>query len=81
MIRCSYIDYIALLCMYHAFVILFFPETPGLTIEELSLIFDTGRPGNATAATAELQQHAEDSKRRRMRNAAPPSCTSRTTKA
>ncbi|KAF2104987.1 general substrate transporter [Rhizodiscina lignyota] len=57
-----YIVYIALLCMYLALVVFFFPETRGLTIEEVSLIFDTGRLGNASAATAELQQHAADMK-------------------
>ena len=58
----SYIIYIALLCMYLVLVIYFFPETRGLTIEEVSLIFDTGRLGNATAATAELRAHVMDEK-------------------
>lgn len=55
-----YIVYIVLLCMYLVLIFLFFPETRRLSIEEVSLIFDTGRLGNASAVTAELQAHAQD---------------------
>ena len=48
--------------MYLVLVWLFFPETRGLTIEEVSLIFDTGRLGNAAMATAELEAHTADMK-------------------
>lgn len=56
----SYIVYIVLLCGYLALILLFFPETRRLSIEEVSLIFDTGRLGNASAVTAELHAHAQD---------------------
>jgi len=37
--------------------IFFFPETRGLSIEEVSLIFDTSRLRDASVATAELQAY------------------------
>ncbi|KAL1853092.1 hypothetical protein VTK73DRAFT_9108 [Phialemonium thermophilum] len=52
-----YIVYIALLCVYLVLVIFFFPETKRLTIEEVSLLFDTGRLGDSSAVTAELNAH------------------------
>lgn len=55
--RFSYIVYIALLCVYLILDIFFFPETRGLSIEEVSLIFDTSRLRDASVATAELQAY------------------------
>ncbi|GJN80089.1 sugar transporter [Purpureocillium lilacinum] len=49
-----YIVYICLLCVYLVLIYFFFPETRKLTIEEVSLIFDTGRLGDSAAVTAEL---------------------------
>lgn len=53
-----YIVYIALLCVYLVLIYFFFPETRRLTIEEVSVVFDTGRLGDASAATARLA-HSE----------------------
>jgi hypothetical protein len=39
---------------------MFFPETRRLTIEEVSVIFDTGRLGNASAVVAEFQENQKD---------------------
>ncbi|KAJ5611481.1 hypothetical protein N7528_008586 [Penicillium herquei] len=43
---------------------MFFPETSctasRLTIEEVSVLFDTGRLGSSTAATAELRRHEKE---------------------
>ncbi|KAK4936141.1 hypothetical protein LTR10_022937 [Elasticomyces elasticus] len=46
-----YIVYIALIAMYLVLILFFFPETRRMTIEEVSVLFDTGRKGNAQAAT------------------------------
>ncbi|KAK5168857.1 uncharacterized protein LTR77_006166 [Saxophila tyrrhenica] len=51
-----YIVYIVLQCVYLALIYLFFPETRRLSIEEVSVIFDTGRKGNAAAAAATFQE-------------------------
>ncbi|CAK7212566.1 hypothetical protein SEUCBS140593_001546 [Sporothrix eucalyptigena] len=50
-----YIVYIATIAMYLVLVILFFPETRYLTVEEVSVIFDKGRLATAADATAEFQ--------------------------
>lgn len=50
-----YIVYVAPLCGYLVLVYLFFPETRRLTIEEVSLVFDMGRLGSGSAATAKLR--------------------------
>ncbi|OQU94098.1 hypothetical protein CLAIMM_00510 isoform 2 [Cladophialophora immunda] len=51
-----YIVYIVLIVMYLVLIILFFPETRRLTIEEVSVIFDTGRLGSAKAAVEQFRQ-------------------------
>ncbi|KAL2865085.1 putative MFS sugar transporter [Aspergillus lucknowensis] len=51
-----YIVYIVLLCIYLTIVWFFFPETSKLTIEEVSVIFDTGRMGSAAAVAAEFSR-------------------------
>lgn len=51
----SYIVYIATISFYLVLVILFFPETRHLTVEEVSVIFDKGRLASAADATAEFQ--------------------------
>lgn len=40
--------------MYLTLIYLFFPETKRLSIEEVSVIFDTGRLGNVDAVRAEF---------------------------
>jgi hypothetical protein len=55
-----YIVYIVLQCVYLALIVLFFPETRRLSIEEVSVIFDTGRKGDAAAATAEFMDSNKD---------------------
>ncbi|KAK5728536.1 hypothetical protein LTR15_001672 [Elasticomyces elasticus] len=52
----NYIVYLVLICGYLTLIYFFFPETRRLSIEEVSVIFDTGRLGNAGAAAAEFQQ-------------------------
>jgi hypothetical protein len=56
-----YFIYLALQVVYLGLIVLFFPETRRLTIEEVSLIFDTGRLGNASAVVAEFQENQKDS--------------------
>lgn len=55
-----YFVYLALQCVYLFLIVMFFPETRRLTIEEVSVIFDTGRLGNAGAVVAEFQEHQKD---------------------
>ncbi|VUC29053.1 unnamed protein product [Clonostachys rosea] len=55
-----YIIYVVLLCVYLFIVYFFFPETRRLTIEEVSVIFDTGRLGTTSAATAQLSAYMKD---------------------
>jgi len=50
-----YIIYIVLIIMYLVLIILYFPETKRLTIEEVSVIFDTGRMGSAKAAVEQFR--------------------------
>ncbi|KAF4547901.1 Sugar (and other) transporter-like protein 28 [Elsinoe fawcettii] len=50
-----YIVYVVLLCIYLVIAFFFFPETRRMTIEEVSVIFDTGRLGNMNAVARELQ--------------------------
>ncbi|PSK37359.1 High-affinity glucose transporter [Elsinoe australis] len=50
-----YIVYVVLLVGYLILVFFFFPETRRMTIEEVSVIFDTGRLGNMNAVARELQ--------------------------
>ena len=50
----SYIVYIAVIAMYLVLILFYFPETKGMTIEEVSMLFDTGRKGDAAAAAAKL---------------------------
>ncbi|KAM0227102.1 hypothetical protein ACHAPO_011833 [Fusarium lateritium] len=47
----SYIVYIAVIGIYLVLILFFFPETRNMTIEEVSVLFDTGRKGDAAAAT------------------------------
>lgn len=49
---------------------MFFPETRRLTIEEVSVIFDTGRLGNASAVVAEFQENQKDGVENRTVSAA-----------
>lgn len=51
----SYIVYIAVIAGYLVLILFFFPETKGMTIEEVSVLFDTGRKGDAAAAAAKLE--------------------------
>ena len=46
--------------MYLTLIVLFFPETRRLSIEEVSVIFDTGRLGNANAVVAEFQENQKE---------------------
>ncbi|KAJ9613881.1 hypothetical protein H2200_002017 [Cladophialophora chaetospira] len=55
-----YIVYIVLIVMYLILIILFFPETRRLTIEEVSVIFDTGRLGSAKAAVEQFRHDSTD---------------------
>lgn len=55
-----YFVYLALQCVYLFLIVMFFPETRRLTIEEVSVIFDTGRLGNASAVVAEFQENQKD---------------------
>ncbi|KAM0495210.1 hypothetical protein D7B24_001378 [Verticillium nonalfalfae] len=49
-----YIVYIALIAMYLVLIIFFFPETRNMTIEAVSILFDTGRKGDALAASRQF---------------------------
>jgi hypothetical protein len=49
---------------------MFFPETRRLTIEEVSVIFDTGRLGNASAVVAEFQENQKNGGEDRKLNSA-----------
>ncbi|KAG7107194.1 Lactose permease like protein [Verticillium longisporum] len=49
-----YIVYIALIAMYLVLIIFFFPETRNMTIEAVSILFDTGRKGDALAASRQI---------------------------
>jgi hypothetical protein len=44
------------------FIYLYFPETKGLTIEEISYVFDAGRKGGRDRAAAHLAELTEVSK-------------------
>jgi hypothetical protein len=57
-----YIVYIVLISMYLVLIYFFFPETRRLTIEEVSVIFDTGRLGNASAAAQIFVHRSRDGK-------------------
>jgi hypothetical protein len=57
-----YIVYIVLISMYLVLIYFFFPETRRLTIEEVSVIFDTGRLGNASAAAQTFVHGPRDGK-------------------
>ena len=56
-----YIVYIVLIIMYLVLIWFYFPETRRLTIEEVSIIFDTGRAGKANVAVAALRRQDEES--------------------
>jgi hypothetical protein len=72
--------YIFFLCTTSTILVIiyfFFPEIKGLTLDEISVVFDAGRLGNKSAAR-ELQQHRgeqeaievrDDSKRKDMETA------------
>ncbi|GFZ44900.1 hypothetical protein JCM24511_02626 [Saitozyma sp. JCM 24511] len=53
--------YIGILAVLSVIIYFYFPETKNMTIdvEEISIIFDTGRTGNAQAATARLRRAAQ----------------------
>ncbi|KAI1344255.1 general substrate transporter [Xylariaceae sp. FL0016] len=55
-----YIVYIVIIAMYFVLIWFFFPETKGMTIEEISVLFDTGRKGDAEAATRRLDNRGTD---------------------
>ncbi|CAK7212581.1 hypothetical protein SEUCBS140593_001551 [Sporothrix eucalyptigena] len=52
----NYIVYIALDVMYFALVFFFFPETKGLTIEEVSVLFDHGRQADTSVVREAFEQ-------------------------
>ncbi|KAF5610118.1 hexose transporter [Fusarium subglutinans] len=52
-----YIVYIAVIAMYLVLILFFFPETRNMTIEEVSVLFDTGRKGDAAAATSKFHNN------------------------
>ncbi|VUC28437.1 unnamed protein product [Clonostachys rosea] len=49
-----YLMYIALIMFYLVLIIFFFPETRNMTIEAVSVLFDTGRKGDAEEASRKL---------------------------
>ena len=55
-----YFIYLALQILYLTLIVLFFLETRRLSIKEVSVIFDTGRLGNANAVVAEFQENQKD---------------------
>ncbi|RSH89669.1 hypothetical protein EHS25_002220 [Saitozyma podzolica] len=57
-----YFVYIGLLIFFSVFIYLYFPETKGLTIEEISYVFDAGRKGGRDRAAAHLAELTEVSK-------------------
>ena len=60
----SYGVYIAILSILIVIEYMFFPETKGLTVEEIGLIFETGRKGDRLLAANQLRSrlghHVED---------------------
>lgn len=54
-LACSYAVYIALDFVWLAILYYFFPETKGLTIEEVSLVCDYSRKGARQHAAHDLQ--------------------------
>ncbi|KAH8816080.1 general substrate transporter [Xylogone sp. PMI_703] len=52
-----YIIYIVLITIYLVLIFFFFPETRGLTIEEVSVVFDTGRLGDTSVAASQFYSH------------------------
>lgn len=49
-----YLVYIATAAIWFTIIYFTFPEIKGLTIEEISLVFDQGRWGNKTKAIEEI---------------------------